>query len=265
MLLQFAICISPSSSYIGGMSETPDLPPEDEHVADVEESAEPLSLEALSAAYAQLIDGRPGTESKQAATSPSDDNFRDSEAAPPIDEPVVAKVDPQSILEAMLFVGSPDNEPLTSKQAVASMRGVGPAEVDAMVAALNEVYEENRRPYRIESVGAGYVLKLLPKYAGLRDKFYGRVREARLSQAAVDILAIVAYRQPLTREEIDKLRGRPSGSMLSQLVRRQLLRIERSKERPRRPKYFTTDRFLGLFGLESLAELPESHDLERDF
>ena len=75
-------------------------------------------------------------------------------------------------------------------------------------------------------------------------KFYGRVKEARLSQAAVEVLAVVAYRQPLTRDEIDALRGRPSGGLLAQLVRRQLLRIERPEDRPRQPKYLTTDRFL---------------------
>ena len=96
----------------------------------------------------------------------------------------------------------------------------------------------------------------------MRNRFYGRVREATLSQAAIDILALVAYNQPITNERVSRLRGHPSGSILAQLVRRQLLRIERPDEMPRTPIYHTTPRFLALFGLESLEELPRSQELE---
>jgi segregation and condensation protein B len=169
-------------------------------------------------------------------------------------------VSPQSVVEAMLFVGKTDNQPLTSRQIAALLRGVSAIEVDEMVAALNREYRDEERPFWIESVDTGYVLRLHPEYAGLRDRFYGRVREARLSQAAIDVLAIVAYQQPLNQEQIDRLRGKPSGGVLRQLVRRQLLSIERSTQAPRHPNYRTTDRFLQLFGLESLAELPESQE-----
>ena len=106
---------------------------------------------------------------------------------------------------------------------------------------------------------------LRDEYAPLRDKFYGRIKEARLSQAAVDVLAIVAYRQPLTRDQIDTLRGKPSSGVLAQLVRRGLLRIERPQDAPRRPQFYTTDRFLQLFGLQSLVELPRSQDEDKIF
>ena len=157
-------------------------------------------------------------------------------------------VTPRSILEALLFVGTPQNEPLTSAHVSGLMRGVRPQEIDALVVELNEQYDAEGCPYRIRSVGSGYQLAPREEYASLRDKFYGRVKEARLSPAAVEVLAVVAYRQPLTRDEIDALRGRPSGGVLAQLVRRQLLRIERPEDRPRQPKYLTTDRFLALFG-----------------
>ena len=97
----------------------------------------------------------------------------------------------------------------------------------------------------------------------VRNRFYGKVREARLSQAAVDVLAIVAYQQPLSSEQVSRLRGRPCSHVLSQLVRRGLLRIERRGEKLRTPYYFTTDRFLELFGLESLEDLPQSEELDR--
>jgi segregation and condensation protein B len=73
-------------------------------------------------------------------------------------------------------------------------------------------------------------------------------------------LAIAAYNQPIDRDEADRLRGISSGGVLSQLVGCELLRIERPEEKPR---YHTTDRFLKLFGLESLEELPQSHDFDR--
>ncbi|MCA9151571.1 MAG: SMC-Scp complex subunit ScpB, partial [Planctomycetales bacterium] len=78
-------------------------------------------------------------------------------------------------------------------------------------------------------------------------------------QAAVDCLAIVAYHQPIERDLVEKLRGQNSGSLLSQLVRRELLQVEVTNERPRKKLYRTTDRFLDLFGLDCLADLP-SHD-----
>ena len=87
------------------------------------------------------------------------------------------------------------------------------------------------------------------------------MREARLSLAAVDVLSIVAYRQPLTADEVSRLRDKPSGHILSQLVHRGLLRIERAAAPRRTAHYHTTDRFLELFGLSNLADLPQSEEL----
>jgi segregation and condensation protein B len=230
-----------------------------------EEDADALSLEALSAAYAQLLNGGmpQAADSNETQGTPHPGPSEEQELEDEADDQ--SGVTPLAILEAILFVGSPDNEPLTSAQVASLMRGVGVSEVAEMIMTLNQTYSDDQRPYRVESIGAGYALQLRDEYAGLRDKFYGRVREARLSQAAVDVLAIVAYQQPLARDDVDRLRGRPSGAVLNQLVRRQLIRIERPTDKPRRPIYFTTDRFLALFGMESLGELPESHDLDRDF
>ena len=77
------------------------------------------------------------------------------------------------------------------------------------------------------------------------------------------MLAIVAYRQPLAADEVSRLRDKPSYHILSQLVRRRLLRVERTTQKPRKTLYHTTDRFLQLFELGSLADLPESEELDR--
>lgn len=167
-------------------------------------------------------------------------------------------ISPRSIAEAILFVGHPENQPLSSRLMAALMRGVSPAEVDQLVEELNASYRAEQAPYEIAVVAGGFMLQLRPEYSRLRNKLYGRVREARLSQAAIEVLALVAYNQPVGRERIDQLRGKPSGALLSQLVRRDLLSVQRSTERPREMVYRTTERFLDIFGLDSLDDLPQA-------
>jgi segregation and condensation protein B len=75
-------------------------------------------------------------------------------------------------------------------------------------------------------------------------------------------LSVVAYNEPLTADEVSRLRGAPSGAVLTQLVRRRLLRIERAETAPRTAHYRTTPRFLELFGLGCLADLPTSQELD---
>jgi segregation and condensation protein B len=171
------------------------------------------------------------------------------------------EISPLTILEAMLFVGNRASEPLSAARAAELMRGVEVGEIPDLVDELNRRYTERGSPYRVVQEGAGYRMTLRGEFCGVRNKFFGRLREARLSQAAIDVLAIVAYRQPVGAEEVAKLRGMPSGHLLLQLVRRRLLEVERSAEKPRTPRYRTTARFLDLFGLEGLGDLPQSEDL----
>jgi segregation and condensation protein B len=140
------------------------------------------------------------------------------------------------------------------------MRGVAADEIPALVDQLNRRYAARGCPYFIASEGAGYRMTLRREFWPIRNRFYGRIREVRLSQAAIDVLAIVAYRQPVTAETVGQFRGHPSGHLLRQLVHRRLLRIERTDSAPRIARYWTTDRFLGLFGLESLTDLPRSDE-----
>ena len=240
-----------------GLEAFGDSPPDDQGV----------SLEELAQAYAKLLDrgddpylAVPDTETPSGMAAVADEAVDEEEPQPPEDEQAVCDISPGSILEAMLFVGHPENEPLTSEKIASYMRGVRSQEIDELVVELNQTYAEEGFPFRIESVGAGYRMALRDEFNSLRDKFYGRNRAAKLSQAAIDVLAIVAYRQPLTRDEVDSLRGKPSGTILTQLVRRRLLRMERPTEKPRTPRYHTTDRFLEVCGLESLRDLPESLD-----
>jgi segregation and condensation protein B len=162
----------------------------------------------------------------------------------------------------MLFVGNRENQPLSPRRAAELMRDVEVDEIPALVEELNRRYNEAAAPYQIVGEGDGYRLTLRDEFHSVRNRFYGRVREARLSQAAIDVLALVAYQQPVTSEQIHRQRGKPSRHVLAHLVRRGLLKIQRPDKQRRTPHYSTTERFLSLFNLQSLDDLPRSEDPE---
>jgi segregation and condensation protein B len=164
------------------------------------------------------------------------------------------------IIEAMLFVGG---APLTAARACEAIRGLTPEDFQQAVDALNRSYRSQGRPYQLQMQDHGYVLTVRPRFAGVREKLYGGVREARLSQAAVDVLSLVAYRQPATRQEIDSLRGADSGGVLRLLVRHGLVALQRGEGEDKEVRYVTTQRFLDLFHLRSLEDLPQTQDLQR--
>jgi len=240
------------------MSETTDPRSDPERV---------ISLDELSKAFAQVMGGDvvAAEETAPSGAPVSEEAVAEEVSGEP--ESTVEKdacpICPRSILEAMLFVGNRENEPLSAQRAAELMRDVEPAEILALVDDLNRQYRTGGCPYRIASEGAGYRLVLRKEFDAVRNRFYGRVREARLSQAAIDVLAIIAYQQPLTADRVARLRGRPCNHVLSLLVRRGLLRIERTEDKQRTAQYHTTDRFLELFNLESIDDLPQSEELDR--
>jgi len=236
---------------------------------------DPISLDGLAAAFAEVMGappqgiahGEPQAPRAEAATNPTelpagslrelestDDESTGDESGP---------VTPLGILEAMLFVGDRDGRPLTAARAAELMRGVEAGEIGRLIEELSRRYTRNGCPYFVADDSDGYRITLRKPFHTLREQFYGRNRTARLSQAAIDVLAIVAYQQPLTAEQIGAVRGKPSGAVLSQLVHRRLLRIEPLPGKRRTVQYFTTDRFLQLFGLQTLADLPQSEELDR--
>lgn len=222
-----------------------------------------LALDELSQAYAALVgkgaDPYPETalEAEEHLATPAAAEL-EVEPPPSHGDDEACGITPRSILEAILFVGHPSGEPLTSERIAALMRGVRPSEIDDGVVELNDEYAAAGAPYLIESVGDGYRFVLRPEFAGLREVFLGRIREVRLSQAAIDVLAVVAYHQPIGLEEIDRLRGKSSAATLTQLIRRDLVNLVSTKDGDKKPKYQTTSRFLDVFGLERLGDLPQS-------
>lgn len=168
---------------------------------------------------------------------------------------------PEQIVEAMLFVGG---HPLTPAVACAAVRGLTADEFHEAIDALNRRYRRQQRPYAVQPRDGGFVLAVLPAYRGLRERLFGGPREARLSQAALDVLAVVAYRQPVGKAEIDAIRGTDSGGVLRQLVRLGLAAVQhRAEAGGREVRYGTTPRFLQLFGLAGLDELPRLGDTQQ--
>jgi segregation and condensation protein B len=177
---------------------------------------------------------------------------------PPIADAASSPPPLDRILEAMLFLGG---APLTAIRAAEVVRGLSEQDFHDAIGVLARSYRSQGRPYQVQLQGQGYVLALRPRFVTVREKLHGSIREARLSQAAVDVLSLVAYRQPTTRDEIDALRGADSSSLLRLLIRHGLIAIQRGEDKESR--YLTTPRFLQLFGLSSLDDLPQTQDLQR--
>jgi segregation and condensation protein B len=162
---------------------------------------------------------------------------------------------PRQIIEACLFVGGP---PLTAKRLATVLKGEFQADfVDQAIDQLNHLYAAENRPYEIQMVEGGYRLTLREEFERIRHKVYGMgPKEVRLSQEALEVLAVVAYYQPITQAKVEEL-GKPGcGPVLRQLVRRELLAIERDPKASKEVNYKTTARFLSLFAISSLDELP---------
>ncbi len=165
------------------------------------------------------------------------------------------------IVEALLFVGG---APLTAARACETIRGLSDGQFVETVAALNAEYRAQGRPYLVQAQADGYVMALRPRFKGVPEKLYGGQRAARLSPAVLDVLALVAYRQPATKQEIDTLRGSDCGGLLRQLVRRGLVAVVHRGDAERREvTYGTTARFLELFQLRSLDDLPQTQELQK--
>lgn len=226
-----------------------------------------LSLEELGQTYAQMM--------SDGALPYHDESSADAETLPQqleefdpvaeeLEETDQCPITPLSILEAVLFVGRPDGGSIDPDAVAGMMRGVRSAEIEPLVNELNAIYAEAGHVMRIVTSGTGFRMQLADEFNSLRERFYGSVREIRLTQAAIDCLAIIAYRPGISREEIEQQRGQPSGSILNQLVRRQLVEMRRSDDKTKRTRsYFPTQRMLQLAGMESLEELPLAEDFER--
>jgi len=141
--------------------------------------------------------------------------------------------------------------------------GESPARaVRESIEQLNGEYASTGRTIRIESLAGGRQVLTLPAFAPVVSALRGQKQQTRLTQPALETLAIVAYRQPIQRAEIESIRGVACGEVLRSLLERRLVRIVGRAEELGRPMlYGTTAEFLKVFGIGSLADLPQSKEL----
>jgi len=163
---------------------------------------------------------------------------------------------PTRIVEALLFVGG---QPLTAERAGEIIRHLTPEQFRDIIDGLNRDYRKQGRPYAVQPSAQGYLLTLKPQFRAVRVRLNGSPREARLTPAALDVLAVIAYRQPIVKTDIDSQRGNDSRGPLRQLLRLGLVAIESGKV----GGYITTRRFLEMFDLQSLDDLPRTGDLQQ--
>jgi segregation and condensation protein B len=162
------------------------------------------------------------------------------------------------LLEALLLS---THHPLTAGRIAELMELPATKPVRQAIKDLNIQYEESHRAFRVEQVAGGYQILTLPEFGEHLKKLHQREIDAKLTKAALETLAIIAYKQPILRADIEAIRGVMCGETIRSLMEKRLVNIAGRAEEPGRPiLYGTTKRFLEVFGLNTLKDLPQSED-----
>jgi len=175
------------------------------------------------------------------------------------DQNFMTKLEQKQALETILFVA---NKTLSPKQLAEMIGDCDTKEIREMVAELNVSYEKTGRVFRIDSVADGLQMHTLPEHRKWVQSLE-TVKTIKLSPAVMETLAIVAYKQPLTRAGIEFIRGVDSSHTIRRLMQQKLVRIVGREMIPGRPGlYGTTKHFLEVFGLTNLKHLPALSELD---
>lgn len=172
-----------------------------------------------------------------------------------------------SIIEALIFA-SDDSLPADELiRAVKEIDGddveINKQEIENAVDLLNNKYSENGNSFRIIRIANGFLYATLEEYAKYVGYLSSERAKRRLSQAALETLSIIAYKQPITKPELESIRGVNSDYILTTLLEKNLIKINGRAESVGRPLlYGTTDEFLKYFGLNDLSDLPKPRELE---
>lgn len=163
----------------------------------------------------------------------------------------------KQVIEALLFSSS-DPLPLGKIREITST--ITPLTNEVMRELLSELqrdYMIQQSSFKLEEIAQGYLLRTHEEFASFIDQLHGQKRGEKISHASTEVLAIIAYRQPVTRPQIEAIRGVDSSGCVAQLVERNLVEAVGKLEVPGRPTlYGTTKEFLKLFGLKDIKELP---------
>jgi segregation and condensation protein B len=168
--------------------------------------------------------------------------------------------DPQlTLIEAVLFAA---DEPVTLRKLASVVGNQATAAVRKLVRQLRDLYESEGAAFQIEDVAGGLQLLTRPEFHPWLARLCRSTNDLRLSAAARETLAIVAYKQPITRADIEAIRGVQTSDVLHQLMEKGLIRIAGRHESLGRPiLYGTTKKFLQSYGLKNLDELPQAEQL----
>ncbi len=159
------------------------------------------------------------------------------------------------ITEAMLFASS---SPVTANELARALEAFDAAAVEELVNELNAEYQAQNRSFGVTEIAGGFQLAADAYYAPWIKKLLVKEESRRLSMPALETLAVIAYKQPITRSEIEVIRGVNLDGVIDNLIEKRLIRESGRKEAPGRPfMYSVTDEFLGYFGLKSLEDLPK--------
>ena len=174
------------------------------------------------------------------------------------DEPVETTV--ESVIEAILFAS---DESLSATK-LAAIAEITTKQVNDSVKALNERYKAGNHAFRIVQIAGGYQMLTLSPYNHWLQKLLRARSESKLSAAALETLAIIAYKQPIIRADIEAIRGVAAGEMIRSLMYKGLVKIVGRADVLGRPMlYGTTKKFLEVFGLNSLKDLPKVEELKK--
>lgn len=166
----------------------------------------------------------------------------------------------ESVIEAVLFAS---DEPL-SEDRLADIVGVTPKQIKENVKILNEKYQQNNNAFRIEQIAGGYQMQTLPAYSLWLKKLIRVRSDNKLTPATLETLAIIAYKQPIIRADIESIRGVAVGDIVRNLMDKGLVKITGRAEILGRPMlYGTTKKFLEVFGLNSLKDLPKIEEFKK--
>ena len=232
-----------------------------------------LSIDRLAQAFAAMM----GEQDPYEAATKGTQEVVEIDTSPDLDETSEAadtpqtptcRVNPQSILEALLFVGLPEGQPLSSERVANLMRGVRSSEIDEFARDLAHHYEINGCPYEVVSEGTGWILRLRKEFRQYGAVLEAKTRRVRLDAGALDALAVVAWNQPVARDDLTRLGCDATPAVMRQLVRRGLLELVKLSRdqidvQEEIPCYRTTPRFLEVFQLRSLSDLPDPHEPPR--
>lgn len=181
-------------------------------------------------------------ESDTTAISPQQDKFVKQQA--------------KRIIEAVLFASSDPVSFVKIREIVDTFHPIRPRVLREIIQELQQEYLSQQRSFRLEEIADGFLLRTCEEYSPFIDQMYRNKRTEKLSQASAEVLAIIAYKQPITRPQIESIRGVDCSGIIQNLLERQLIEPVGKLEAPGRPVLFgiTTD-FLKHFGLKDITDL----------